>query len=60
MFFSAQTFTALGFGDLLPAGPVRTVAAAEALNGLLRIGWSASSTHLSMKRFWNGPGASGS
>jgi len=60
MYFSAQTFTSLGFGDLLPAGPVRMVAGAEALNGLLLIGWSASYTYLSMERFWNGPGASGS
>ena len=60
MYFSAQTFTSLGFGDLLPWGPVRMVAAAEALNGLLLIGWSAPYTYLSMERFWNGPGASGS
>jgi hypothetical protein len=59
MYFSAETFTSLGFGDLLPSGPLRMVAGAEALNGLLLIGWSASFTYLSMERFWNGPGASG-
>ena len=56
LYFSAETFTSLGFGDLLPSGPVRMVAGAEALNGLLLIGWSASYAYLAMERFWNGPG----
>jgi hypothetical protein len=60
MYFSAETFTSLGFGDLLPSGPVRMVAGAEALNGLLLIGWSASYTYLAMERFWNGPDINGS
>lgn len=42
LYFSAETFTSLGFGDLTPVGPVRMLAGAEALNGLLLIGWSAS------------------
>ena len=53
MYFSAETYTSLGFGDLTPTGPVRLLAGAEALNGLLLIGWSASFTYLSMERFWN-------
>jgi hypothetical protein len=60
MYFSAETFTSLGFGDLLPSGPVRMVAGAEALNGLLLIGWSASYTYLAMERFWSGPRVNGS
>ena len=60
MYFSAETFTSLGFGDLLPSGSVRMVAGAEALNGLLLIGWSASYTYLAMERFWNGPGVNDS
>lgn len=52
MYFSAETYTSLGFGDLTPIGPVRLLAGVEALNGLLLIGWSASYTYLSMERFW--------
>ncbi len=59
LYFSAETFTSLGFGDLLPSGPLRMLAGAEALNGLLLIGWSASYTYLAMERFWNGPEVNG-
>lgn len=52
MYFSAETYTSLGFGDLTPVGPIRMLAALEALNGLLLIGWSASFTYISMERFW--------
>lgn len=52
LYFSAETYTSLGFGDLSPVGPVRLLAGVEALNGLLLIGWSASFTYLSMERFW--------
>jgi hypothetical protein len=54
LYFSAETFTSLGFGDVVPAGPVRMLAGAEALNGLLLIGWSASYAYLAMERFWDG------
>lgn len=57
LYFSAETFTSLGFGDLLPGGPVRMLAGAEALNGLLLIGWSASYTYLAMERFWADSGS---
>ncbi len=52
LYFSAETFTSLGFGDLTPVGPVRLLAGVEALNGLALIGWSASYIFLSMERFW--------
>lgn len=52
MYFSAETYTSLGFGDLTPVGPIRLVAGVEALNGLLLIGWSASFIYLSMEQFW--------
>ena len=51
-YFSAETYTSLGFGDLTPGGPVRLLAGIEALNGLLLIGWSASYTYIAMERFW--------
>ena len=53
LYFSAETYTSLGFGDLTPVGPVRLLAGTEALNGLLLIGWSASFAHLAMERYWN-------
>jgi hypothetical protein len=54
IYFSAETYTSVGFGDLLPLGATRLLAGAEALNGLLLIGWSASYTYLAMERFWTG------
>jgi len=38
MYFSAETFTSLGYGDVLPDGPLRLLAGVEALNGWLLIG----------------------
>ena len=52
LYFSAETYTSLGFGDLTPIGPIRLLAGVEALNGLLLIGWSASYTYIAMERFW--------
>ena len=52
LYFSAETYTSLGFGDVVPAGPVRLLAGVEALNGLLLIGWSASFLYLEMERYW--------
>lgn len=53
LYFSAETYTSLGYGDLVPTGDLRMLSGAEALNGLLLIGWSVSYTYLSMERFWN-------
>ncbi len=53
LYFSAETYTSLGFGDLMPTGPLRLLAGVEPLNGLLLIGWSASYTYIAMERFWN-------
>lgn len=52
MYFSAETFTSLGYGDVVPGGAVRLLAGTEALNGLLLIGWSASYAYIAMERFW--------
>ncbi|HVG05290.1 MAG TPA: potassium channel family protein [Burkholderiaceae bacterium] len=52
VYFSAETYTSLGLGDIAPAGPVRLLAGVEALNGLLLIAWSASYTYLAMEKFW--------
>ena len=55
MYFSAETYTLLGFGDVTPDGPVRLLVGVEALNGLLLTGWSASFLCISMERFWTSP-----
>lgn len=52
MYFSAETYTSLGYGDVVPSGSLRLLAGMEALNGLLLIGWSASYTYIAMERFW--------
>lgn len=52
IYFSAETYTSLGMGDIAPSGPVRLFAGVESLNGLLMITWSASFTYLSMEKFW--------
>lgn len=54
IYFSAETYTSLGFGDVTPEGHMRLMIGMEALNGLLLIAWSASFTYLSMERFWSG------
>lgn len=52
LYFSAETYTSLGFGDLTPVGPIRLLAGVEALNGLLLIGWSVSYAYIAMTQFW--------
>jgi hypothetical protein len=52
LYFSAETYTSLGYGDVVPGGDLRLLAGMEALNGLLLIGWSASYTYIAMERFW--------
>lgn len=52
IYFSATSFTTLGFGDLVATGSLRFLAGTEALVGLMLITWSASFTFLQMERFW--------
>lgn len=52
VYYSSMTYTTVGYGDLLPIGPIRFIAAMEALLGLMLITWSASFTYLEMQRFW--------
>ena len=54
VYFSFVTYTTVGYGDLVPVGPIRFIAATEALNGWVLLGWSASFTFLEMQRFWRG------
>ncbi len=52
VYFSGVTFTTIGYGDVVPIGPARFMAAMEALTGLVLIAWSASFTYVEMGRFW--------
>jgi hypothetical protein len=52
LYFSVETYTSLGFGDLYPMSHTRLIAGVESLNGLVLIGWSASFTYLAMQRYW--------
>jgi hypothetical protein len=52
IYFSVETYTSLGFGDVAPVASMRLIAGVEALNGLMLIGWSASFTYLAMERYW--------
>jgi Ion channel len=58
-YFSAESFTTLGLGDIYPEGPLRLIASLESINGLLLIGWSTSFTFLSMQRHWHFDGPDG-
>jgi hypothetical protein len=52
VYLSAITYSTVGYGDLVPHGPLRLALASEALTGLLMITWSASFTFLEMERLW--------
>lgn len=52
VYFSAISFTTVGFGDLIPVGLVRFMTGTEALTGFVLITWSASFTFLEMQRYW--------
>jgi len=51
-YYSAVTFTSLGFGDLTPTGHLRLLAAVEVLTGVVLIAWTASFLFLVMQRSW--------
>lgn len=52
IYMSAVTYSTLGFGDIVPEGPVRFLYGTEGLVGFALITWSASLTFLEMQRHW--------
>jgi hypothetical protein len=52
VYYSAVVYTTLGFGDIVPSGPIRFLTGMEAVSGLTLITWSASFTFLEMQRYW--------
>ncbi|MCF6235182.1 MAG: potassium channel family protein [Gammaproteobacteria bacterium] len=52
VYFSFSTYTSLGFGDIVPEGPLRFITGMEVLLGLVLIAWTASFMYVQMERFW--------
>lgn len=52
LYFSFISYTSLGYGDIVPTGPVRFMAGTEALLGLVFIAWTASFLYLKMEQNW--------
>ena len=52
VYLSTVTFTTVGYGDLIPQGPLRLLLGIESLSGFLLVTWSASFTYLEMQRNW--------
>lgn len=50
VYFSAVTYTTVGYGDLAVTGPARILAGTEGLLGLILITWSASFTFFEWRR----------
>jgi hypothetical protein len=53
LYFSAETYSSLGLGDVFPLKGLHMLVAVEALNGLVLIGWSVAFTFLAMQKFWD-------
>ena len=52
MYYSATVYSTLGFGDLVPVGPIQLLTGVESVTGLVLITWSASFTFLEMQKGW--------
>ena len=52
LYFSFAAFTTVGFGDIVPLGPLRLLAGMEALTGFVLITWTASYLYIEMSRTW--------
>lgn len=52
VYFSAATYTTVGWGDLAAIGDIRFLAGTESLVGFMMITWSASFRYLIMARTW--------
>lgn len=52
VYFSFVNYTSLGYGDLVPVGPLQFLAGLEALIGLVLIAWTASFMFFQMQRNW--------
>lgn len=55
IYVSFVNYTSLGYGEIVPVGPVRFLCGIEGLVGLVMIGWTASFIYIEMTRFWREP-----
>ena len=53
LYLSTESYTSLGYGDVIPLGGLRLMTGIETIIGLMMIGWSASFTYLAMEKFWD-------
>ena len=53
IYFSASVYTTVGFGDIVPIGPIRAMTGTEGITGLVLITWSASFALMDMLKNWN-------
>ena len=51
-YYSAVTYTCLGYGDVVPTGALRLFAAVESLTGVVLLAWTASFAFVAMQRLW--------
>lgn len=54
VYISTTTYTTVGYGDLVPQGPLRLILGSEALTGFVLLTWSASFAYIEMQRYWHG------
>ena len=52
VYYSFVIYTTLGFGDIIPMGPLRFLTGTESLTGLVLIAWTASFLYLQMQKLW--------
>ena len=55
IYFSFASYSSLGFGDIVPEGPIRFMAGTEAVIGLVFIAWTASLLYIEMQKHWIKP-----
>ncbi|MDX2072736.1 MAG: potassium channel family protein [Alphaproteobacteria bacterium] len=55
LYFSAVSYSTVGFGDVTPEGALRMIAGVEGLTGFILIGWTVTFTYLAMEKFWSLP-----
>lgn len=50
IYFSGVVFSTLGFGDIVPMGPLRLLVTIESITGLMLIAWSATMSYAVLER----------
>jgi len=58
IYFSIVTYTTLGYGDIVIAGPWRILSGIQAMNGILMFGWSTALLFDMISRINESPGKS--